>query len=257
MMKADLIIDGDIVVFQACAASEKAIKWDDDVWTLQTDEWEAKHKAHTSVERIITQAKKYFDIGYVHIAISSTSNFRKEVYPEYKANRINKRKPMCIREVVAYLATKYPVKVWTGIEADDVMGIWATMNPDQEVLIYSADKDMATIPNAWHMRNLDDEPTKITPLDADRNWFTQALTGDSVDNYGGVKGIGPVKAKKILDGAATEIEMYTRVRDAFSNAGYTEDECLAQVRLARILRHGDYNILTEDVKLWSPVWSRK
>jgi len=256
-MKADLIIDGDIVVFQACAASERAIKWDDDLWTLQTDEWEAKHKAHTSIERIIAKAKTYFDIGYVHIAISSTTNFRKEVYPDYKANRINKRKPMCIREVVAYLASKYPVKVWTGIEADDVMGIWATMNPDQEVLIYSADKDMATIPGAWHMRNLDDEPTKINPIEADRNWFTQALTGDSVDNYAGIKGVGPVKAKKILDGAATALEMWERTLKAFVGAGYTQGECLTQVRLARILRQGDYAELTGEVKLWSPEWSRK
>jgi len=256
-MNADLIIDGDIIAFQACAASEKAIKWDDDLWTLQTDEWEAKHKAHTSVERIIAKAKEYFDVGYVHIAISSTTNFRKDVYPDYKANRVNKRKPMCIREVVAHLGTKYPVKVWTGIEADDVMGIWATMNPDQEVLIYSADKDMATIPGAWHMRNLDDEPLKITQLEADRNWFTQALTGDSVDNYAGIKGVGPVKAKKILAGAATALEMWERTLKAFVGAGYTQEECLTQVRLARILRHGDYNIQSAEVKLWSPEWSRK
>jgi DNA polymerase-1 len=250
-MKTELIIDGDIVVFQACAASEKATKWDDELWTLQTDEGEAKHKAHQSVERIIKSVKGHYpDTSTVLIAFSAKDNFRKEVYPDYKANRVKKRKPLCIPEVVAYLGQHYTSEIWPKIEADDVMGIWATSSSDTSI-IYSADKDMATIPGCIHIRNLDDAPVEITQTDADRNWFTQALTGDSVDNYHGVKGIGPVKAKRILAEATTEKEMWELTLKAFVKAGYTQGECLTQVRLARILRAGDYTSENE-VVLWSP-----
>jgi DNA polymerase-1 len=246
----DLIIDGDIVVYQACAASEKATKWEDGIWTLHTDEWEAKHKAATHIERVKAVANNYFDIDKVKVAFSSTSNFRKGIYPEYKKNREGKRRPMCIREVVAYLGDKYSSLIWTNIEADDVMGIYATR--DKEVVIYSADKDMATIPNCWHMTNTDSKPTKISEEAANRNWFKQALTGDTVDNYKGIKGVGPVKALRILEGAKTEEDMWKRVRSAYLKAGHTVDEALTQTRLARILREGDYCDYKNEVKLWEP-----
>lgn len=250
-MKTELIIDGDIVAFQACASSEKPIKWGEDLWTLHTQESEAQHKAQSSVERIISTVRGYFpELSSVSISFSSKKNFRKDVYPDYKANRANKRKPMCIPEVVAFLSQRYTTEIWPNIEADDVMGIWATRSEGTSI-IYSADKDMATIPGCIHIRNHDDAPVEITQTDADRNWFTQALTGDSVDNYHGVKGVGPVKAKRILEGATAVEEMWELTLAAFVKAGYTQGECLTQVRLARILRDGDYTSDNE-VNLWSP-----
>ena len=77
-----------------------------------------------------------------------------------------------------------------------------------------------------------------------------------MDNYAGVKGVGPVKAKKILDGAKTEVELWERTRTAFVKAGYTEEDCLTQVRLARILRDGDYDNQLNAVNLWRPECQR-
>ena len=37
-MEKVLLIDGDIVAYQAASASEHAIQWDDDTWTLHSFE---------------------------------------------------------------------------------------------------------------------------------------------------------------------------------------------------------------------------
>jgi DNA polymerase-1 len=250
--KVSLVIDGDIVVYQACSASERPIKWDDDLWTLHADEWDAKNKSYQAIKRIITGVGEYFDVEDCIITFSSLHNFRKSIYADYKANRAGKRKPMCIRECIEYLREHWTVEIWDKLEADDVMGILATETRG-ETVIFSADKDMATIPNAWHMRNLDDEPTKTTHIEADRAWFMQALTGDSTDNYKGIPGVGPVKAKKIIAGCISTEELWKQVSNAFKGAGHTAEEALTQARLARILRAGDYDQEERKVKLWEPL----
>ena len=40
--KRTAVIDGDMVVWRSAFASEQEIKWDDDIWTLQTDMNEMK-----------------------------------------------------------------------------------------------------------------------------------------------------------------------------------------------------------------------
>lgn len=252
--KVSLVIDGDIVVYKACAASERPIKWDDDLWTLHTDEWDAKNKSYQEIKRIIKGVGEYFDVQDCIITFSSQYNFRKSIYTDYKANRANKRKPMCIRECIEYLKEHWTVEIWDKLEADDVMGILATENR-MDTVIFSADKDMATIPGAWHMRNLDDEPVKTTGVEADRAWMMQTLTGDNTDNYKGIPGVGPVKAKKIIGKCVSTEALWNQVLDAFKGAGHTEEEALVQVRLARILRAGDYDQEAKKVKLWEPIWT--
>lgn len=248
-----LVIDGDIIVYKSCAASEEATKWDDNVWTLHTNEGEACKSAIYSIENIIEQATQTCKINKVIVMFSSTTNFRKEVDPQYKANRIGKRKPMCIKEVVAYIQDNYTTETWKGLEADDAMGIYATrdvIDGVPEVIVWSPDKDMKTIPNSWYMSDTQTDPLYISKEDADRHWFTQALTGDAVDNYHGIKGVGPVKAKRIL-GKAKEIkDLWHLTKLAFLQNGLTEADALRNVRLARILRIGDYDHQTGEVKLW-------
>jgi DNA polymerase-1 len=249
----DLVIDGDIIVFKSCAASEEATKWEDNVWTLSTNESEACQAAARSIENIIERAASSFKLEKITVMFSSTTNFRCGVDPEYKANRAGKRKPMCIKEVVAYLQDHYRTETWKGLEADDVMGIYATrkvVDNVPDVIVWSPDKDMKTIPNSLYMSDTQVTPVHISQEEADRNWFTQALTGDAVDNYHGIRGVGPVKAKRILGKAEKVKELWHLTKLAFLQNGMTEADALRNVRLARILRIGDYDHQTGEVKLW-------
>ena len=87
-----LLIDGDIVAFKAATVSEHPVHWGDDLWTLHSYTSEAYAYAADMVARLhensgCTNAWVFF---------SGKKNFRKDVDPKYKANRIGKRKPLCL-----------------------------------------------------------------------------------------------------------------------------------------------------------------
>jgi DNA polymerase-1 len=117
--------------------------------------------------------------------------------------------------------------------------------------IVSADKDLKTVPGQ-HLNLETLEVEEITLEQADRTLFMQALTGDAADGYSGLKGVGPKTAEKLLGDAVTEEELWEKVAAAYTNKGSASDEALLMLRLARILRPGEYNKKTFEVKLWNP-----
>ena len=88
---------------------------------------------------------------------------------------------------------------------------------------------------------------EISLEQADRTHLTQALTGDITDGYSGCPGIGPKTAIKVLKEGD-----WIEVVAAYEKVGLTEEDALIQARVARILRHGEYNKKTKEVKLWTP-----
>jgi DNA polymerase-1 len=142
-----------------------------------------------------------------------------------------------------------------GLEADDILGILATGDIkafDGPKVVCSSDKDMRTFAcNLYNWMKPKDGIVVIDPLAADRAFLTQVLTGDSVDGYPGVPGIGPVKAAKLLDGL-TLFEAWPVIVKAYEKKGLTEDDALAQARCARILRTEDYDFDKKEPILWTP-----
>ena len=82
------------------------------------------------------------------------------------------------------------------------MGLLATGKYKDNCVVVSGDKDMRTIP-AWHCFIIDDSIEFVDNQKADLNFCTQVLTGDKSDGYIGCKGVGAVKASRILDGKKT------------------------------------------------------
>ena len=58
---------------------------------------------------------------------------------------------------------------------------------------------------------------KISELEGALFLYQQALEGDRADNVIGVKGYGPKKAKKALEKATTEFEMYNIVKEKYDS----------------------------------------
>ncbi len=134
------------------------------------------------------------------------------------------------------------------LEADDCLGILATKPQNVgKCIIVSDDKDLLSVPSQVY-RPSTDQHVAVTEADADRFFLTQCLTGDTVDGYAGVKGIGPKSAEKIL-GTRPE---WSLVENAFIKAGYTKEQALNQARLARILRWQDWDADKEEPILWTP-----
>ena len=60
------------------------------------------------------------------LCFSSPPNFRFTVDPTYKNNRATSRKPLCYAQLREDVEKTYRCKALEGLEADDVMGIFAT-----------------------------------------------------------------------------------------------------------------------------------
>jgi len=82
------------------------------------------------------------------------------------------------------------------MEADDLLAIWNTEKPG---IIVSIDKDLLQVPGL-HFNTRNKEYTNVTEDEGSLLLHTQVLMGDSVDNITGLKGIGKVKAAKVMEG---------------------------------------------------------
>ena len=234
-----LLIDGDIIAFKACASAETPVNWGDGLWTLHCFEQDVALRLDEQIDKLVNEAPVQDCI----VALSDKENYRKELAPYYKANRKTTRKPMLLQWAREYMQSKYNTIIYRRLEADDVLGILGTANTD--TIIWSEDKDLLTVP-AKHWLN--GEVVEISEANADYNFYHQTLTGDSTDNYKGCPKIGGVTANKLLDVDCS----WDTVVNTFAKQGLGEAVAIEQARLARILRNGEYDTDTGEVKLWTP-----
>lgn len=251
------IIDGDILCYQAASKAEKLIKWDDDIWTLQGDlaagKVLLKDYILTMVDKVEVDGEKATD--YV-IAVTIGKTFRHDLLPTYKGNRDPRKKPVLVSALRDWILEEFGDKAYCipPLEADDVMGILATdpnWHPDSKKVIVSLDKDFRTIPAMFYDYGKDIY-YEVSEDDANHFWMIQTLMGDSTDNYAGCPSIGTVTAHKLLPEPDELAQLWDVVVGTFGKKGLGEDAALLQARMARILRHGDYDFETKEIKLWKP-----
>ena len=238
-----LLIDGDMIIYKAACAAEEEIRWDDETWTLQTNMNGAKSLVDVQLESISKALKS----DKLKIFFSPSRTFRHDIWPAYKSNRKDKRKPLGLSELREWVSDNYDSERYTNIEADDAIGIWATEDPENRIAV-SGDKDFNTLPCTWY-NHLKKELKTVTPEEADHFHLVQSLTGDTTDGFAGLKGCGPATAEKILKKGG---DLWQTVVEAYKAKGFAEYEALMTARLARILRHGDYDFDTSTVTLWKP-----
>lgn len=249
-----LLLDADLIIYRQCAAVERDISWgsvtgdetDEDTHTLVADAGEA----FSGVERAVNRLKARFETEDVLLCISAGVNFRYSIDPTYKANRKGTRKPLAYNEVLKRAKDTWSSFEFPGLEADDILGIFGSREPDAAI-ICSADKDMKTIPcTLWDGSKLQ----KIDRATADWWFCYQTLVGDTADGYPGVPGVGPKKAQAILGpvGKLPIAVLWGKVQDAYAKFGLDEADAVKQARLARILRHEDWDAVKKEPILWAP-----
>ncbi len=131
------------------------------------------------------------------IFLGGRDNFRKDIATilPYKGKRPTE-KPLHFYELREYLKENYNTFYVHGAEADDLVSVYQTQF--KNTIICSNDKDLLQVPG-WHYNMRTKEVREVEQEEADYRLFTQLLTGDSTDNIRGIEGIGPAKAKKILE----------------------------------------------------------
>ncbi len=264
-LKRTLLVDADILAYQAAATNQDSYKWDDETVSTTTDLEGALRSADERLQVIVENLKA----TDVIICLTDRGNeFRRNVWPGYKQNRTG-AKPILLHDVLDHYARNHKTYLRPGLEADDCMGILST-HPTLvrgEKIIVSEDKDMQTIPGLLFNPRHDEEPRRITKLQADRFFLKQAITGDQTDGYPGAPGVGP-KSKEVEDVMAAKdiTSMWRAVLEAFERAkarGKLADwpkpmdeqaaaAALSQARCARILRHSDWDFGVKSVRFWMP-----
>ena len=244
------LLDTDIEAYRAAEVSTKGIAWD----TEDAPEVVNLPAALKTAETIIKSWRRRVKASSYYMCFSSPVNFRKVIDPQYKSNRKAEDKPKVLEDLVAALKDRHPVLEIHGLEADDVMGIYATGTSIQQPVIVSIDKDMQSLPAYFYNPDKSDRPIKSSIQRANRFWMAQTLIGDVIDGYKGCPGIGPKKAEKIL-GDLVSKDMWFAVLDTYTGKGLTEEDAVRNARLARILRHSDWNPDTKEIRLWHPTQS--
>jgi DNA polymerase-1 len=260
--KRILLIDADVIAYEACSACQQELEYEPGYYTWVSSLKDVQDTFDTTIATI----KSALQGDRVVLCLTdSEGNFRKTILPTYKGKR--GKKPLVLKRFKEALVDQGAV--WrSGLEGDDCMGILATRsNPDgDERIIVSIDKDMKQIPGKL-VRWPNTDIVEVTEEEADYFHMLQTLTGDVTDGYSGCPGVGPVKAEKVLKEALNEwhqadfangfpetkgIYVWEHVVRAYHKAGLSEQDALVQARVARILRASDYDFKRREVKLWTP-----
>lgn len=132
--------------------------------------------------------------------LTGKGNFRDKVatIQTYKGNRDPANKPKYYSEIRQYMIDHHQTVVVDGMEAEDQCGIDQYACKDRSTVIVGVDKDLLCIPG-YHYNPVKDTMQYVTLPQANEHFWTQVLTGDRTDNIRGIDGLGPVKAKKIID----------------------------------------------------------
>jgi len=177
----------------------------------------------------------------VFLTSEDKSNYRYQLYPDYKANR-KSPKPIWYNELRQHLIERHATEVAFGVEADDLLGIAQSDN----TILASIDKDLDQIPGK-HYDFVKDILYEVSEARATRFFWYQLLMGDVTDNIKGIPGCGPKTAARILDGCKSESEyplvVYEAYESAFGKQGM--EMMILNGRLVKIQRD-------KDEPLWLP-----
>ena len=217
------LLDSDIYCYRAAAACEN----------------EDEAQAIRSVDSLIinTLMCGVDKCGYVDewkLFLTGKGNFRNDVAitAPYKGNRADKVKPQHLAALRKHLMREWKADMSKGQEADDSIAIEATKLGDNGVIV-SLDKDLDQVAG-WHYNLVKREAYYISEAEGLLRLYMQILTGDAADNIIGLRGIGNIKARKMLEDAADETEMFQRCVAAYDD---NEDRVVENARLLFLRRH--------------------
>lgn len=221
------LIDGDIVAYRCASSCEPTQK---KRFVEPVDD--AIRRADELMNRILFES----GADSFKMYLSGGQNFRKELYPEYKANRRRIPPPTWLQNVREFLCTDWDAKVIVGYEADDAIGI---AHEEDQTVICSNDKDFLQIVGN-HFNFVKGIHTVINEEQAKYNYWTQMLIGDKADNVPGPYGYQAVKSAHYFLMDSHPARWDERVREFYNN-----DEWYYRNRtLLRILRsEPEYNLI--------------
>lgn len=179
--------------------------------------------------RTVESLAKSYNAGQIIILADGGSFYRKEIFPEYKANRKEKYADQTEQEAKEFemfmaefsntltlLKEKYPVFQFKGVEADDIAAYIVKEFDYDDCWLISSDKD-------WDLL-ISDKVSRFSTVTRKEttvhNWDEhydfeipdyitfKCLTGDKGDNVPGIPGIGPKRAVQLMEQYGDVFDIY-------------------------------------------------
>jgi 5'-3' exonuclease len=225
--------------------------------------------------RTVESLAKSYNAGQIIILADGGSFYRKEIFPEYKANRKEKYADQTEQEAKEFemfmaefsntltlLKEKYPVFQFKGVEADDIAAYIVKEFDYDDCWLISSDKD-------WDLL-ISDKVSRFSTVTRKEttvhNWDEhydfeipdyitfKCLTGDKGDNVPGIPGIGPKRAVQLMQqygdvfdiyGACPIYGKYKYIQNLNENA----EQLLMNVELMDLLTYCDEAIGKENTEV--------
>lgn len=207
----------------------------------------ALYNINSMMNKILSLTESGQYLGY--LTASGRSNFRFSIFPEYKANRKDARRPFYYEQIREFLQKKWNGVVIEGQEADDECSIQQYelnkfgFDPDvTNSVVCSFDKDFNNIPG-WHYNYVNNAIYYIDEIQALRNFYLQILTGDNSDGIPRIaKGWKKKKAEQLIKEANTESEMIQIVIEEImtvheANEDKSKKDMTMRARLVHLRRY--------------------
>lgn len=200
-----LIIDADSIIHAAIhprREEERGEYEEDEIETLVIP------KIRQKLFEIQEAVSVGFNIQKVYCFVGGKGSYRKQLYPDYKANRteklpiIGKVYEICRNELNFVSADDL-------LEADDMLYILGNQFKDLAILSY-IDKDLKQIPGVCYNYNKKYWYT-ISEEEARKSLVCQLFSGDASDNILGLKGIGPKKAEKFYEECTNDFSVMRKL----------------------------------------------
>lgn len=214
-----ILVDADSIYFKAACVTKK------------------KHEIRKVIKRKMVEIERdcsfFFTDIKMMVAVKGIGNFRFDFLEDYKGVRPDLEDDM--KEALNYgnqfMLEHYDTVAADNMEADDLVSVWAHQCWENGLnyIIAHIDKDLNMIPGPHY--NFDKQDLyEISPDEGYYKFMHQCLTGDRTDNIKGIKGIGPKKADKILESCGSRLEMWTSVKDAWSNSPLEPIDLVSSMR---------------------------
>ncbi len=207
-----VIFDADSLIYASCFKKKDDREFPEDLF--ETDVNVAFNKFQVSFERLLDFLEEQVNVNEVVFCNGSKNNFRKDISATYKLNRTQKR-PEILPLLHDMVKLEYNSIYGDGVETDDVVAtLWAEeveKNGIDSVIIMSLDKDYKQFPCWFYDYNYKKrELVKISEQEANENFYSQMIVGDSADNIKVCKGYGKVYAEKLFKDANNKYSLMNR-----------------------------------------------
>lgn len=204
--------------------------------------------AEKYIDDNIERLCKALNTKQFELVVGDVKNFRKILFPQYKANR--KPKPEIYQYVFNLIRDKYGFTSLPYLEGDDTCRIIfedRDYKSEYQKVIVSIDKDFYSVPcNFFRDLNNNNTIEKINSNDAEAHLYYQILVGDTADNYKGIPNFGDKKYEELIND-----KPYLSTDDVihlFYEYGLSDEDFNYNLRCATIVNQVEYNKILEEMK---------